>query len=82
MHRRVQFGMRENPASSRRHGSRHIISGPTNQSGNQVRDGMETPSGALDLAGIGSVGIERGDTISGGHKKQREPCRNKLGGSA
>ena|SRR5690349_4491318 len=25
MHRRLQFGMRENPASDRRHGSRHTI---------------------------------------------------------
>ena len=28
MHRRLQFGMRENPASDRRHGSRHPINDP------------------------------------------------------
>ena len=59
MHRHVQLGMRENPASSRRHGSRPIISGSTNQFGNQVQDGTELPSEVLDLAGMGSAGIER-----------------------
>ena len=30
MHRRLQFGMRENPASDRRHGSRLAVRNPTN----------------------------------------------------
>ena len=31
MHRRLQFGMRENPASDRRHGSRLAVSGIANE---------------------------------------------------
>ena|SRR5207245_3224709 len=31
MHRRLQFGMRENPASDRRHGSRQAVSGGSNE---------------------------------------------------
>jgi excisionase family DNA binding protein len=32
MHRRLQFGMRENPASDQRHGSRFAVSGTDNES--------------------------------------------------
>jgi excisionase family DNA binding protein len=40
MHRRLQFGMRENPASDRRHGSRLAVSLPANQ--NHVTERKDT----------------------------------------
>jgi len=57
MHRRLQFGMRENPASSRRHGSRQAVSSLS--AGNRVAQGdpmigEPTPGQSLLSARAGS----------------------------
>lgn len=38
MHRHLQFGMRENPASNRRHGSRLVVAAPSNENDSTQND--------------------------------------------
>jgi len=47
MHRRLQFGMRENPASDRRHDSRPVVSSNTSPSSIQEESAEASNSGAL-----------------------------------
>ncbi len=59
MHRRLQFGMRENPASDRRHGSRSLMhEGLSNATGghSSCEQGMGF---ALDSSQVESVDMER-----------------------
>src|SRR5215472_12043464 len=44
MHRSLQFGMREKPASDRRHGSRSSISAPSLAEQKEFQNGNDKPS--------------------------------------
>ena len=46
MHRRLQFGMRENPASDRRHGSRQATRSPLGRNGTAEEDASASPPAA------------------------------------
>jgi len=46
MHHRLQFGMRENPASDRRHGSRHATRSPLDRNGTAEKDASASPPAA------------------------------------
>jgi excisionase family DNA binding protein len=59
MHRRLQFGMRENPASDRRHDSRLTVSGPVNRAcSSEAHDSTQPASQTLDRANAGAGGVE------------------------
>ena len=58
MHRRLQFAMRENPASDRRHGSRFAVSDPVNKAcGTAVDLDTRALSRSPDQADAGVDGI-------------------------
>jgi hypothetical protein len=58
MHRRLQFGMRENPASDRRHGSRLPINDPADtRSVTKAETDKRAPSQGLDQVDAGVCGI-------------------------
>jgi len=47
MDRRLQFGMRENPASDRRHGSRHVVTSNTSRNSVGEEDAEASDSAVL-----------------------------------
>jgi excisionase family DNA binding protein len=55
MHRRLQFGMRENPASNRRHGSRLAVGSTANE--HLIDEYVESPEPSPSNHAAASVGV-------------------------
>ena len=79
MHRRLQFGMRENPASNRRHGSRSVLQeNATDSSTHCYRLGetflepgtAQAPDDSRSFATVGRGGVA-GDNVAG-HRQRIE----------
>src|SRR5215469_14721785 len=75
MHRRLQFGMRENPASDRRHGSRSAANGPISKE-NQASLPRSTRGEHRPAATAESARISETYAATGEEKRDRTGLSN------
>src|SRR2546427_11333712 len=74
MHRRLQFGMSENPASDRRHGSRQAVSSPSAENrvdrGNSMLGQPMPGQNQLSARAGGSANAASPHAATGGRKEE------------